>query len=279
MRIDAHHHFWQIGRYDYAWMGPDLEVLLAHYMPDELAPLLARNEINRTVLVQTISSVDETRWFLQLADEHVFIAGVVGWVDLTDPAVGETLDELNDHPKLAGIRHQVHDESNDNWLTRDDVRAGLGELAKRSIPYDLLIRPQHLPAARVVAEAFGELTFIVDHIAKPRIAEGDWDDWADGIAALAACPNVACKLSGMITEADWASWTAQDLSRYIGHVIDRFGTERVMFGSDWPVCLLAGSYDQVVEALSANVAGLSQAEQQNVFGNNAARWYRLETRT
>ncbi len=278
VRVDAHHHFWQIGRYDYAWMGPELGVLHRDYGPDDLRPLLERNDVDRSVLVQTISSLDETRWFLELAERHPFIAGVVGWVDLLDPAVGDVLDELADRPKLAGIRHQVHDEPEDHWLGRDDVRRGLRELAHRSIPYDLLIRPQHLSASLDVAKAFDELTFVVDHVAKPAIARRGWDDWADGITALAACPNVVCKLSGMITEADWQQWTPQDLAPYIQHVIEQFGTDRVMYGSDWPVCLLAGSYDQVVEALTANLSGLSDGERQDVFGNNAARWYRLENR-
>lgn len=279
MRVDAHHHFWQIGKYDYSWMGPELNVLRRDYGPEDLHPLLARNGIERSVLVQTISSVDETRWFLELADQHAFIAGVVGWVDLTDPNVGETLDELAAHPKLVGIRHQVHDEPDDGWLRWEGVQRGLAELARRSIPYDLLIRPQHLAVSLNVAQRFAELTFIVDHMAKPKIAARGWDDWADGIAALATCPNAACKLSGMITEADWQTWSPADLAPYVRHVIEQFGTERVMFGSDWPVCLLAGSYDQVVEALVENLSDLSEAERENVFGNNAARWYRLERPT
>jgi len=279
MRIDAHHHFWQIGRYDYVWMGPQLGVLQKDYLPQDLQPLLERHRIDRTILVQTISSIDETRWFLGLAERHPFIAGVVGWVDLTDPGVADVLDELRQHPKLVGIRHQVHDEPDLNWLLRADVWRGLAELAYRSIPYDLLIRPQHLPASLAVAREFPDLSLIIDHVAKPRIAEDVYDDWAEGMARLAQFPNVACKLSGMITEADWQHWTPDDLRPCIDHVIGHFGTRRVMFGSDWPVCLLAGSYSQVIEALKTNVAGWSEAEQQDIFGNNASRWYQLENRT
>ncbi len=279
MRIDAHHHFWQIGRYDYVWMGPQLGVLQKDYLPQDLQPLLERHRIDRTILVQTISSIDETRWFLGLAEQHPFIAGVVGWVDLTDPGVADVLDELRQHPKLVGIRHQVHDEPDLNWLLRADVWRGLAELAYRSIPYDLLIRPQHLPASLAVAREFPDLSLIIDHVAKPRIAEDVYDDWAEGMARLAQFPNVACKLSGMITEADWQHWTPDDLRPCIDHVIGHFGTRRVMFGSDWPVCLLAGSYSQVIEALKTNVAGWSEAEQQDIFGNNASRWYQLENRT
>lgn len=276
MRIDAHHHFWRIGRYDYVWMSPELGVLHRDYGPEDLKPLLVRNRIDRTVLVQTISSLEETRWFLDLSARHPFIAGVVGWVDLTDPAAGAAVDELCARGRLVGIRHQVHDEADPNWLLRSDVQHGLGRLAARGLPYDLLIRPAHLAASLEVAKRFPDLPLIVDHIAKPNIAKHGWDDWAGGIAALSRCPNVACKLSGMITEADWQRWTPQDLARYIRHVIECFGTQRVLFGSDWPVCLLAGSYERVVGALTENLAALSEAEQKDIFGNNAVRWYHLE---
>jgi len=279
MRIDAHHHFWKIGRYDYVWMSPDLGVLARDYGPADLEPLLRQNEIDGTVLVQTIRSPDETRWFLELSRQHRFIAGAGGWVDLTDPGVGDILDELSAHPGFVGIRHQVHDEPDDNWLLRPDVQHGLGELARRSIPYDLLIKPRHLSVSLETARKFADLPFIIVHIAKPAIANRGWDDWGDGIAALAQCPNVACKLSGMITEADWQHWTLDDLAPYIEHVIEEFGTHRVMFGSDWPVCLLAGSYGQVVKASTSNLGELSTGERQDIFGNNAARWYRLEKQT
>jgi L-fuconolactonase len=274
--IDAHHHFWQLDRYDYVWMSPDLQELYRDYNPDDLQPVLNSNSIDCSVLVQTISSVNETRWFLELATQYKFIAGVVGWVDLTDPHVGEQLDELCDSPKLVGIRHQVHDESDSEWLVRDDVQHGLGELQLRDLTYDLLIRPQHLEVSQCVAEKFPDLRFVIDHIAKPAIATQDWDDWATGIAALATCPNVACKLSGMITEADWANWQPADLAPYIRHVLDHFGTERVMFGSDWPVCLLAGTYDQVLDGLTTNLNQLSDHQREDVFGNSATAWYNLE---
>jgi len=273
--IDAHHHFWQLGRYDYVWMSPELEALQRDYVPDDLRPILSGHNVRSTVLVQTISSDDETRWFLELANQHPFIAGIVGWVDLTDRGVGERLDELGDSPKFVGVRHQVHDEPDPDWLVRDDVQRGLRELARRSLTYDLLIRPQHLAVARRIAEKFPDLRFVVDHIAKPAIARRGWDDWAAGIAALAVCPNVACKLSGMITEADWAHWQPTDLAPYLRHVLDHFGTDRVMFGSDWPVCLLAGTYDQVIDALATNLDDLSDHEREDVFGASAAAWYDL----
>jgi len=276
MRVDAHQHFWQIGRYDYVWMGPELGVLRNDFGQGELKPNLERHGLNCSVLVQTISSFDETRWFMELAREHDFIGGVVGWVDLQSPQVGRTLDELRELPGLVGIRHQVHDELDDGWLVRDDVCNGLGELARRGIAYDLLIRPQHLAVSLEVARRFGDLTFVIDHIAKPAIAKGQWDDWANGIKKLARCPNVSCKLSGMITEADWDNWTAADIQPYVEHVIEVFGPERCMFGSDWPVCLLAGTYERVYAALEKCVDALSSCEQAEVFGNTAARAYGLE---
>ncbi len=276
MRIDAHHHFWKLGRYDYPWLGPQLNAIYRDFGPDDLPPLLARQRIDRTVLVQTISSLDETKWFLSLARQHPFIAGVVGWVDLKDPRVGDTLDELLASPGLVGIRHQVHDEPDVNWLLRPDVQHGLGELARRGLPYDLLIRPPHLAASLQVARNFPNLPLVVDHSAKPRIAQRGWDDWVGGLAALAQCPNVWCKLSGLITEADWANWQPADLKPYLDHVLATFGPERVLFGSDWPVCLLAGSYDRVVAALEAGLAHLSVAEREMIFGANAARLYQLK---
>ncbi len=276
MRIDAHHHFWKLDRHDYPWMGPDLKPLHFDFGPADLQPLLAKHRIDRSVLVQTISSLDETKWFLSLARSHKSIAGVVGWVDLRDQRVGDTLDELLASPGLVGIRHQVHDEPDVNWLLRPDVQHGLKELVKRDLRYDLLIRPPHLAASLQIARAFPDLSFIVDHIAKPRIAQRGWDDWAGGIAELARCPNVWCKLSGMITEANWATWQPATIQPYVDHVLTAFGPDRVLFGSDWPVCLLAGSYDRVVGALETCLDGLSVTEREKVFGGNAVGFYRLK---
>jgi L-fuconolactonase len=275
MRIDAHHHFWKLGRYHYPWMQPDLKAIHQDFGPAELEPLLKKHRLDRTVLVQTISSLDETKWFLSLAQQHSFIAGVVGWVDLKDPAVGGTLDELLAGPGLVGIRHAVHDEPAVDWLFQAEVQRGLGELARRRLPYDLLIRPPHLPVCLRLARDFPTLPLVVDHLAKPRVALRGWDDWAKGLADLARFPNVWCKLSGLITEADWAAWKPTELQPYVDHVLDVFGVDRVMFGSDWPVCLLAGSYDRVVAAFASNIAQRTELERQKIFGTNAARFYGL----
>ena len=274
MRIDAHQHFGQIDKYDYVWMNPNMGVLYKDYGPSDLWPLLKRNDIVRSVLVQTISSLDETRWFLDLAREHAFIGGVVGWVDLTDDGVGAVLDELTADPGFIGVRHQVHDEPDDKWLLHDDVMRGLGELQKRRIPYDLLIRPQHLEVSIRIANKFPQHPLVVDHIAKPNIADRQWDDWAAGMSALAACDNVLCKLSGMITEAS-QDWKPADIRPYVEYLVDIFGPARCMFGSDWPVCLLAGNYEQIIDTLQQSVNHLSSSEQEEIFGGTADRFYGL----
>ena len=276
MRIDAHHHFWQMGKYDYVWMSEDMGVLYDSFLPHDLSLVLEANGVDRTIVVQTISSVDETRWFLELVAANEFIAGVVGWVDLTDPAAGDMIDELSSNKSLVGFRHQVHDEPDDAWILRSDVMNGLGELARRGIPYDLLVRPQHLEVCQKVARTLGDLPMVVDHIAKPAIAAGACDGGADEISKLAEYENVYCKLSGMITEADWDTWKPADIKPYMDHVLNAFGVERCMFGSDWPVCLLAGRYDDVIGAFKQNISELSTAEQDALLGGNASRIYKLE---
>jgi L-fuconolactonase len=275
-RIDAHHHFWQIGKYVYPWIEP-ASVLDRSFGPEELGRLLAQHRIERSVLVQTIPSLDETRWFLELSEKHPWIAGVVGWVDLTDAAVDETLDELiTQHgPRLVGVRHNLHDEPDDRWMLRDDVLRGLAAVAERRLAYDLLIRPRHLPVVLELIDRQPDLRLVIDHAAKPAIAARRWDDWATPLAEVARHPRVFCKLSGLITEADCVRWQPADLKPYIDYVLGVFGPARVMFGSDWPVCLLAGSYERVVEAVERNVEALSDSERKQVFGATAEAFYGL----
>ena len=275
MRIDAHQHFWNLEQFAHGWITEELQPLRRSFGPSDLKPLLEEHSFDGCVLVQTFSSVEETRWFLSLAMQNPFIRGVVGWVDLEDPDVGEMIEALQEHPRFVGVRHVVHDEPNVNWLTRPEVMRGLAELEIRRVPFDLLLKPPHLGPALKVAERFPGLPLVVDHIAKPRISAGGWEDWAQGIAALARCPNVSCKLSGMITEADWKAWKPDHLRRYVDYVVEKFSPHRLMFGTDWPVCLLAGSYSQVVKALEATLSAMNQEEQAGVWGNNAARFYGL----
>ena len=282
-RIDAHHHFWDPARYSYPWMAGDaMAPVRRAFTPDDLRGPLGEERINGTVLVQTLSSPQETREFLHVAATTGFVQGVVGWVDLTSPSVGDELDALLGGPDgrwLVGIRHQVHDEPDPDWLARAEVRRGLAAVQARGLAYDLLVRARELPAAVDTVRAFPGLRFVLDHIAKPRIADGRDDPWTQRMPALAAQPNVAVKLSGMVTEADWATWTARDLRPFVGNVVEWFGAGRLMFGSDWPVCLLAASYHAVLGGLIDALPALSPAELDQVLGLNAQRVYQLDTST
>ena len=282
LRIDAHHHFWDPTAFDYPWMAGDaLDPVRRTYAPADLAPALAADRIDGTVLVQTISDVAETVGFLELAHETPFVLGVVGWIDLQDPAVGDTLDALQDEHGglLVGVRHQVHDEPDPRWLERGDVRRGLQIVHAHDLRYDLLVRTRELPSATAIAASMPDQRFVLDHLAKPRVSEG-WDaDWSQAMARLAARPNVSVKLSGLVTEAVWHEWDADTLRPFVERVLELFGVERVMFGSDWPVCLLsASSYHEVVEALRDTLDGLSESETERVFGANATEFYGLAPR-
>ena len=281
VRVDAHHHFWDPTRAVYPWMqGDALDPVRRPFTPADLAPELHAQHISGTVLVQTISSEDETREFLELASHTDFIWGVVGWVDLISPRVGDHLDALmggTGGDRLVGIRHQVHDEEDPEWLNRADARRGLKAVQERGLVYDLLVRARELPAAIDTVAALSGLQFVLDHIAKPRIAEREDPEWRERMPSLASLPNVAVKLSGMVTEANWASWTAADLRPFVASVVDWFGVGRLMFGSDWPVCLLATSYGGVVGALEEALGPMSSADLERIFGSNAAGVYRLRS--
>ena len=280
VRIDAHHHFWDPARYSYPWMAGDaMTPVRRAFTPDDLRGTLGEERVDGTVLVQTLSSAQETREFLDLAAATGFVHGVVGWVDLTAPSVADDLDALLEGPAgrwLVGIRHQVHDEPDPEWLARADVRRGLAAVQARGLAYDLLVRARELPAAVDAVRALPGLRFVLDHIAKPRIADGRDDPWRQGMPVLAAQPNVAVKLSGMVTEADWATWTPRDLRPFVGDVVGWFGVGRLMFGSDWPVCLLAGSYHAVLGGLIEALPALSPGELDQVLGLNALRTYQLD---
>ena len=273
MRIDAHQHFWDLRRFEYAWMPPEPSVLRQNFLPDRLARILQRNRFEGSVLVQAHTILAETLWLLDLAEANEFIRAVVGWVDLTDPRLGAELDELQKRPKFKGVRHPVHDEADDNWLLRDDVLGGLAELARRGLPYDLLIRPRHLPLVPRIAERVPELYMAIDHIAKPPIASQAMEPWARDIEAAAGLPQVYCKLSGMITEADPKSWNSGHLRPYAGHVMRSFGPDRLMFGSDWPVCLPAGSWKEVLAAFTQAIGAQPIEAREKLLGETAAKFY------
>jgi len=278
-RVDAHQHFWDPARAHYPWMTEELAPIRRRFEPEDLRPLLAEQGINRTVLVQTRSSLGETREYCATAAATDFIAGVVGWVDLTDPDISRALRALRDSATgktLVGIRHQVHDEPDPNWLLRSDVRRGLRSVGEAGLAYDLLVRTRELPAALRVVREFPEMRFVIDHIAKPPIRAGNMDAWAQAMAPFSDSDNVFCKLSGMITEADWAAWRPDDLVPYVRRVVGWFGEDRLMFGSDWPVCLVAGTYAQVVDALMRALGDVSPRANAKIMGENAVRFYRLE---
>lgn len=277
-RVDAHQHFWDPARADYPWMTDELAPIRRRFGPEDLRPLLAEQGIDRTVLVQTRSSLDETREFCATAAATDFIAGVVGWVDLTDPDISRTLYALRDSPTgttLVGIRHQVHDEPDPNWLLQSGVRRGLRTVGEAGLAYDLLVRTRELPAALRIVRELPEMRFVIDHIAKPPIRTGQVDAWAEAMAPFSDYDNVFCKLSGMITEADWSGWRPDDLVPYVRRVVGWFGEDRLMFGSDWPVCLVAGTYAQVVSALTQALGDVSSRATAKIMGENAVRFYRL----
>jgi L-fuconolactonase len=275
MIVDSHHHFWDVGKLDYPWMPPGEGVLRRNYLPADLAPILERNGVSRTVLVQANQSPEEAGFLLDLAEATDFVAGVVVWVDLTSPDVAKVLDELGRRPKLVGVRHQVHDEPDDAWLSRDDVVRGLRELGRRGLTYDLLLRPQHIKYVPALAERVPDLRLVVDHIAKPLIAGGVMEPWATDMASVAAIPGLYCKVSGMVTEADHSRWTADDLKPYVSHVVELFGYSRLMWGSDWPACLPAATYDQVLQAALDAVGPIPDDDSARLMGRNATDFYRL----
>jgi L-fuconolactonase len=280
--VDAHQHFWDPEKGDYGWMSGPAAPLRKVFAPADLRPELAAAGVTATVLVQTWASLGETQAFLELAAATDFIAGVVGWVDLTDPAVPDVIAALKARPDgnyLVGIRHQVHDEPDPGWLLRADVRRGLEAVERHGLVYDLLVRPRELPAALETVRAFPALSFVIDHIAKPNIAGGGFAEWSALMRPFAAeTGHVWCKLSGMATEADWQRWTPQDLQPYVDEALGIFGPNRCLYGSDWPVCLLAGSYGRILDAVKQTIAGLSAAEREQILGRSAAELYGLKLR-
>jgi L-fuconolactonase len=276
--VDAHHHFWDPATADYPWLTDELATIRRAFGPADLAPELEAAGVEGTVLVQTRSSVDETVEFLATAAATPFVRGVVGWVDLTDPGVGDVLARLRAAPggeRLVGIRHQAHDEPDPDWLVREHVVRGVAVVGGAGLAYDLLVRERELPAALALARRLPDVRFVVDHLAKPRIASGELEPWATRLAEFRELDHVACKVSGMVTEADWSSWIRRDLQPYVDRVLDVFGPDRLLFGSDWPVCLLAGGYADVVGAARATLGELGERDREKVFGGTAEAVYRL----
>jgi L-fuconolactonase len=275
MRIDAHQHFWQYSPQTHPWIDDSMAVLQRDFLPEHLAPLLAASGCDACIAVQARQDETETRWLLELAEQHDFIRGVVGWVDLRADDVRDRLRALAAHPRLRGVRHVVQDEP-DGFMARDDLRRGIAALAEFGLTYDILIYAPQLGAAVDLTVAFPDQPFVLDHIGKPDIRSGAFDAWARGIAALSRQRNVWCKLSGMVTEADWSAWSPEDFAPYIDTIFDWFGPERTMVGSDWPVCTLAGAYEDVMAVAMDRIARLAPDDRAAVLGDNAARFYGID---
>lgn len=278
MIIDAHQHFWKRSLpFQYGWLdAPHNAPIAGDFLPEDLQIHMKAAGVERTVFVQTQHDVAENRWVLGLADRHDWIAGVVGWIDLASPACEDQLREFRAHPKFVGVRHIVQDEPDDDFIIRPDVVRGLKVLERHAVPYDLLFYVKHLRHAATLAEMLPDLPMVIDHLAKPRIREHLFDDWRPAFRAAAKFPNMNCKLSGLVTEAHWNNWKSADLKPYVDEALTQFGPDRCMFGSDWPVCELAGSYEQVIDAVRDLTAQLSEVERAAIFGGTATRFYGLK---
>lgn len=277
MKIDSHQHYWHFNTDDYGWMGDNMSVIKRDFLPIDLLPELQNLGFDGSVAVQARQNMEETNWLLQLADENPYIKGVVGWLNLQLENVENDIRIFAQHPKAVGVRHVIHDEEDIDFMLRTEFIRGVRILEKYNLSYDILIFPKHLPnTIRFVQEFSGKQIFIVDHIAKPLIKDGVISPWKEQITELAKFPNVYCKLSGMVTEADWKTWKAENIKPYLDVVFEAFGTDRVMIGSDWPVCLVAGKYSEVLNIVIDYISTFSETEKINILGGNAVRAYRLK---
>lgn len=274
MRIDAHQHFWAVARGDYGWLTPDLDVIYRDFTPDDLAPMLKDAGIEGTVLVQAAPTVAETEYMLSLADETPFIKGVVGWVDFEAPDAATQIAALDAHPALVGLRPMIQDIADPQWMLGDALTPTFTLLAARGLTFDALTLPQHLGPLRKLLARHPDMTVVIDHGSKPLIRDALLEGWAEHMAALADETNAWCKLSGLVTEAA-SDWTVDDLRPYVDHLLNTFGPSRLIWGSDWPVCTLASSYERWLETTDHLLSQLSSSERDAVKGGNAARAYNL----
>jgi len=272
MKIDAHQHFWRYDAAQYPWI-PTGSPLHRDWLPADLAELQAPLGFDGSVAVQARQGIEESDWLLGLADADPRVKAVVGWVDLRSPDVAKDLERLARHPRFAGVRHVVQDEPDDDFMIRPDFLRGISLLRQLGLTYDILIYPRQLPAALRLVAQFPEQPFVLDHIAKPEIKDGAMSPWREQIRELARSENVLCKVSGMVTEADHRAWKAVDFRPYLDVIFEAFGPSRLMWGSDWPVCLFAAGYEQCLEFVSDYAGTLSAADRAALFGGNCARFY------
>jgi L-fuconolactonase len=276
MRIDAHQHFWRYNPREYEWIDNSMASLRRDFLPSDLAPELNQNGLEGCVAVQTRQSLEETRWLLDLAAEHPFIVGVVGWVDLKSPSLRTELESFAANPKLVGVRHIVQSEPDDRFLLRPEFLNGVAMLEEFDLAYDILIYPRHLPVAAEFVGRFPNQRFVLDHLAKPAIRERNLREWSGGIVELASLPNVLCKLSGLVTEANWQHWQPREIRPCLDVAFQCFGPERLMIGSDWPVCTVAASYSRTISVVTDYLKSFPTEVYEAVMGKNAERFWRLK---
>ena len=275
MKIDAHHHFWNYEPVEYGWIDDSMKAIQRDFMPEELQEEIATAGVDGVVSVQARQSLAETEWLLRLAAKYDFIKGVVGWVELVSPKVGAELERFAANRKLKSVRHVVQAEPDEKFILRGDFNRGIRELKKLSLVYDILIFERQLPQAIQFVDAHPSQVFILDHLAKPRIKDGLFEPWNKNLRELAKRPNIYCKVSGLVTEADYATWTDAQLQPYLNAALEAFGPRRLMFGSDWPVCLVTCGYARWHQLVTSWVAGLSPDERARVLGGTAAEAYKL----
>ena len=274
MRIDSHQHFWKYNPIAHSWINDEMSVIRKDFLPDDLLPILQQNNMAGCVAVQADQSEKETDFLIDLAVQNTFIKAIVGWVDLRSENIRERLAHYQQYPVLKGFRHILQGEE-PSFMLQPDFLRGINALKDFGFTYDILVFPKHLSAAIELVQKFPEQPFVIDHIAKPLIKEGSIDEWKKGIQAIAQFPNVYCKVSGMVTEADWQNWTKEDFIPYLDTVTESFGINRLMYGSDWPVCLVAASYEKMISIVQDYYSSFSTSEQQLIMGGNAARFYHL----
>ncbi len=275
MIVDAHLHFWNLTKAEYSWLVPEYGPIYANLEAPDVEPHLIANGIDKTVIVQAANSYEDTAYMLEVADRHAWAGGVVGWVDLRAEDVRSQLRRYAARPKFKGVRHIVHDEPDVEFMLTPEFRRGIGALAEFGLTYDLLVRPAHLPAALKLARDFPQQLFVIDHLAKPPIRTREFSPWRGDLASLARCENVFCKLSGMVTETHWRGWKPEDFAAYLDVVFDAFGAERLMIGSDWPVCTLSGDYRSVMEIVLRYIERLPLPMRGWVLGGSCARFYHV----
>ena len=275
-RIDAHQHFWQYDPVRYSWVNEDMAEIQRDFLPEDLKPILQENGMDGCVVVQSDQSEGENTFQLANAEMHDFIKGVVGWIELRDENIEDRLAAYSEFKKLKGFRYILQSEEDRALMLRPEFKRGIGALNKFGFAYDILIFPDQLKYTSEFVAAFPDQPFVIDHLAKPNIKAGEIDEWAKEMRAVAAHENVYCKVSGMVTEADWKNWKKEDFKPYLDVIVEAFGTKRIMFGSDWPVCLVAASYKEMMSIVNEYFSSFSANEQALIFGGNATSFYKLE---